>query len=73
MNLWIVVFILFVVTGLGLTLIGWNKKSILTMFFGLIFLMVPIFYTVPWLKHFVAFIPPIAMGIAYLAKKLKTA
>lgn len=69
MNWWIVVFILFVVSGLALTVYGWNKKSALIMFFGISFLMIPIFYAVSWLKPFVPFIPPIAMGIAYLAKK----
>ncbi|MBM7717546.1 hypothetical protein JOC94_004575 [Bacillus thermophilus] len=73
MNWWIVAFILFVVTGLVLTVFGWNKTSVLTMFFGISFLMIPIFYAVEWLKPFVPFIPPISIGIAYLSKKKNTA
>lgn len=73
MNWMLVLAGLFVITGLFLTFLGWKKDSVLTIFFGLSFFMIPIFYAVEPIKQFVPFIPPIALGIShFLMKKLKS-
>ncbi|KAB7673143.1 hypothetical protein [Bacillus sp. B1-b2] len=56
MNWLIVLFLLFALTGLVLTVYGWNKPSVLAMFFGISLLMIPIFYAVKWLISFIRMI-----------------
>lgn len=72
MNWWITFSILLVALGLVLIFNGLRKKSLLSMFFGITSLLVPIFYSLEWLKPFVPFIPLVAMGIAYPMKKRLT-
>lgn len=69
MNILFTVSLLLAVIGVILTVYGWKKKSVLTIFFGIFLILIPIFYAVDVLKQFVPFIPVIALGISFLCRK----
>lgn len=68
MNEYVIAFIVMIIVGAVLFLLGFNKKSLLIMFFGLIAILVSLLYFISW-TILLPFVPPAAMGIAYTIHK----
>ncbi|PQZ47994.1 MULTISPECIES: hypothetical protein [Bacillus] len=68
MNLLNISFVMLIVAGLLLAVYGLQKKSQLTMLFGGMAFLAPIFYFIGW-TPVLPFVAPIALVISYLGKK----
>lgn len=68
MNLLNISFIILIMAGLLLVIYGLQKKSQLSMFFGGMAFLAPIFYFISW-TPVLPFVAPIALIISFLGKK----
>lgn len=68
MNLLNISFVILIIAGLLLVVYGLQKKSQLSMFFGGMTFLAPIFYFIGW-TPVLPFVAPIALVISYLGKK----
>jgi len=68
MNLLNISFAILIMAGLLLFVSGLRKKSQLTMLFGGMAFLAPIFYFIGW-TLFLPFVAPLAMVISYFGKK----
>ena len=68
MNLLTISFVLLIIAGLVLAVYGLQKKSQLSIFFGGIAFLAPIFYFIDW-TSFLPFVAPISLVISFLGKK----
>lgn len=68
MNLLHISFVILIMAGLLLVVYGLQKKSQLSMFFGGIAFLAPIFYFMSWTPA-LPFVAPIALVISFLGKK----
>ncbi|PEB51449.1 hypothetical protein CON65_10760 [Bacillus pseudomycoides] len=68
MNLLNISFVILIIAGLLLVVYGLQKKSQLSMFFGGMAFLAPIFYFIGW-TPVLPFVAPIALVISYLGKK----
>lgn len=68
MSLLNISFVILIVIGLLLFVYGLQKNSQLSMFFGGVAFLSPIFYFIGW-TSFLPLIAPIALAISYFGKK----
>jgi len=68
MNLLSISFAILIMAGLLLFVSGLRKKSQLSMLFGGMAFLAPIFYFIGW-TLFLPFVAPLAMVISYFGKK----
>lgn len=68
MSLLKISFVILIAAGLLLFVYGLQKKSQLSMFFGGMAFLAPIFYFIGW-TSFLPLVAPIALAISYFGKK----